>query len=1017
MLISICTAIAACSGNDPVDGKKGRPIGPRLSNARWEACCTAPEIVVSCPGSIRRRADAIALLQVAHGPCLDRVFDAIGKHAKDDRAAAYFIRAQRKNDAVDFLRALDATYDGSSGTALFNRALIQEQLGLTREAVQSWDGVVLREDSQWAAEAESHRDNLNAPPRWNRWDAESFEEALRRRDRGALQRMANAFPLNAIRYFEDSNILDFAASRLLADIFAQRGEHYPRDIVNAAASHKDSDTLARGLRAFRAARALELKRNCSAAKPAYENAAALLEEAGNPLALAARYGIASCLFISSDSRPLLEKLLPVTSTRGYRDLTARIHSLHASATAHGGDLLQSLNEYDSAIAFASGDPASVVGTRARKAQNYAYLGDLDSAFRESYEALRLLPDVADLNARHQAYASAAMAARQLGHPRAALQFADAAVSAIRSAVADAPAASLQSTKHHLGIALRERADLLVHLDRDDEAEDDLRQASELAAAADRASDHDLLNMRIQEVRGQALVKNDPRAAVASFTDAIRLANEQNHTYRAVLLFKRAAARREANDPRADDDTTEALRILREEAKNLRDQSKRGDYETLWTPYFSRFETMYQAMVERRIAQNDIHEPFVYAEQARAFEPMQLVLQSRSAPRAFRTIESVDDLMRHLDAIPDDTVILQYIVLKLRTYVWVLTRSEIELVPLAVGREKIERWVTDVHQAAMDQQSASIINKMIPAYEELFRVPLSLNAAKSRTRVVIVPDGPMHGLPFAAMRGWRDGYLIQRASLAIAGSTSLYLYALQRDLQFAPDASPSVLLIADPTNDLQYSRMEAMELRRDYGRAKLLLGGDATVSAFLRAAPNADLIQFGGHGIVNLAKPSASRLEFAPEGNIPGALTAADLMRELPELERTRCIILAACSSAGGAPVGPEGVAPIVRPILAANVPAVVGTLWKVGDATTRSLLVSFHCHYRNGDDVAVALQQAQLEMLRNPKREVSARTWAAFQVVGYAGSPFAQRPTMEKTHSEHVCSEDSLHRPHGLHSQ
>jgi CHAT domain-containing protein len=303
--------------------------------------------------------------------------------------------------------------------------------------------------------------------------------------------------------------------------------------------------------------------------------------------------------------------------------------------------------------------------------------------------------------------------------------------------------------------------------------------------------------------------------------------------------------------------------------------------------------------------------------------------------------------------------------------------------------------------------------MVPAYEQLFRGPLNDPTARSKTRIVIVPDGPMHGLPFAALRGARqDDYLLARGSIAVAGSTSLYLYALRRDEQFRASARPKVFVVGNPELDLQQARDEAVELGLLYDSVPLL-GRDATVQNFLASAKNSTIIHFAGHGIANPQNPSLSKLRLAPHGNDSGELTAEKLMTELSELERTRLVVLAACSSAGGVTVGPEGLAPLVRPLIAANVPAVVGTLWDVNDATTRKLLVSLHCHYRNGDDVAVALQHAQLEL----RKTEHATTWAAFQVVGYAGSPFAHHVTMENTQSEHICTQNSFHRPDGLHPQ
>ena len=106
-------------------------------------------------------------------------------------------------------------------------------------------------------------------------------------------------------------------------------------------------------------------------------------------------------------------------------------------------------------------------------------------------------------------------------------------------------------------------------------------------------------------------------------------------------------------------------------------------------------------------------------------------------------------------------------------------------------------------------------------------------------------------------------------------------------------------------------------------------------------------------------------------------------------------MLSTCSSAGGLPVGAEGVAPFVRPLIGAGVPAVVGTLWNVEDATAEELLVSFHRHYREGNDAAVALQHAQIGLLTKTNNNPGLTpvfAWAPFQVIGHGSSPFAPAP-------------------------
>jgi CHAT domain-containing protein len=352
---------------------------------------------------------------------------------------------------------------------------------------------------------------------------------------------------------------------------------------------------------------------------------------------------------------------------------------------------------------------------------------------------------------------------------------------------------------------------------------------------------------------------------------------------------------------------------------------------------------------------------------------------------------------------------------------VLSRDGIKVFHQRAGKKEIEGWVARVNDAVDSGRSDLFAGAMRTVYAELFQAPLATVRGTEENRFVIIPDGPMHALPFAGLQGTkREKYLIERGSIAIAGSTSLYLYARARDEQFSATATPTAAIVGEPAIDprtglspLPYARREAEELGRLY-EATPMLGSDATIARFLKAAKQSTIVHFAGHGVANSHSPWHSMLLLTPQGKDAGELTAEVLMRELSKLERTRLVVLGACKSAGGPPIGPEGVAPLVRPLIAANVPAVVGTLWDVKDATAKDLLVSFHRHYRNGADVATALRNAQLGLLRNKRPAV---TWAAFQVIGHAASPYARSAALEDNYNDHLRTEDSVHRPHGLHSQ
>jgi CHAT domain-containing protein len=1004
IILFLCSAVMACNRENTIssDWREKRFIQARLTAAKWKLY-RGTELLTSCSEPADSRDKALDLLVRADVDCLDKAVNAVARHAREDLAAAYLTRFERRRDRrrdpdpVDLLRALK-TAEG------FNRALAQEWLGLNKEAIQSWDAVV-REGSDWSAEATEHRDGLlRQRDPVTEWNSHDLEDAWDGSDTAALTRIAGAFPYDSARQFEEFDLRDLARARLLAIALATADEHYPMAVVEAMERTGNAKALEQGLVAFR--------------KKDYRRAVTLLERTGNPLHLAARLKVAA----SGGPISILDAALPQLKP-GYRNLSSRIYMHRAYFLEGQGKYLDAHTDYERALSFANDEPTATAAVLARRSANYWMIGDAGAAFRDAHRAVRLLPYVADTNTRYQAYGSAAVAAQQLGHTLVALHYQNTGVEDVRQAIAGAPAKAPARTNLVLASALRQRAEIHLAGGRNDDATEDLVQAAHLAEAAESPKDRDLLRMRVHEVRGQSLLRMHPAEAAAAFSEAIDFATEENSTYRAILQFKRAAAWRSADDRRADDDIAEAMKILRDEVRSALVADPRVASQPLWDPYFSRFREMYHELIESRIDSDDREGAFVAAELARAFEPMQILL-SRSAPPGFHPIETIADLRQAHANLPADTVILQYLVLPGRTFTWIVTREEVRLVSQSTTRNQIERWVADAATGVAAGQSELFKRAMRAAYGELFRAPLK-EAGPKKTRIVIVPDESMYGLPFNGLVGTDDeGYLIERGSIATAGSTSLYLYALARDRQFSKVSNSPVLLIGDPTfhsktiPPLEYAIKEVEELRRDYYQgAEMLIGAEATVGRFLSNAKNAGIIHFAGHAVAEAHLPWQSRLLFAPTGQESGVLTAEGLMKELSRLERTRLMVLGACSTAGGSPVGPQGLAPLVRPLVGAGIPAIVASLWDVHDLPTKELLVSFHCHYQHGHDVADALRNAQLEILRRQDPRITPIQWAAFQVVGYAASPYPRTIAPANPTSEHGCIHSSLHQPKGLHPQ
>jgi CHAT domain-containing protein len=457
---------------------------------------------------------------------------------------------------------------------------------------------------------------------------------------------------------------------------------------------------------------------------------------------------------------------------------------------------------------------------------------------------------------------------------------------------------------------------------------------------------------------------------------------------------------------AESDLQKALQILRDEEEAML-RSDKGQAEALWSAYFARFQDTYGLLVQQLVEQRRFDEAFSYIERARAFEPLYRILQLDHTPKAFRSVVADRRLQRIQMALPPDTFILEYHVSNDRTYTWIVWRDGREFVEQRASRNDIIRWTKALQQAADREDNEAFEAGLVAPYAALIEKPLSvirqrkLPAGGGVPRLVIVPDRVMQGLPISALRGSTTGrYLVEDALVQMQGSALLYVFSLLRDQSLADDRS--VFLVGDPAFNstlplalgmkrLEHADREVRTIRDLYGvQTELRTGTEATVPQLIELAQRHAIVHLAAHGLLNVRAPYQSVLLLAPSEKHSGALEAQELLGAV-KLDGTRLVILSTCSSAGGAPVGPEGVAPLVRPIISAGVPAVVGTLWDVNDATAREVLVSFHRHFKAGRDAADALREAQLGLLRDdkkPKTLKRALTWAPYQVIGHATSPF-----------------------------
>lgn len=276
------------------------------------------------------------------------------------------------------------------------------------------------------------------------------------------------------------------------------------------------------------------------------------------------------------------------------------------------------------------------------------------------------------------------------------------------------------------------------------------------------------------------------------------------------------------------------------------------------------------------------------------------------------------------------------------------------------------------------------------YDRLIAPAARLLAGKRR--VIIVPHGPLHYVPFQALIA-PDGETLLRPGgpELLYGPSASVLFrdrAAAKPLGFRQTPriweTPCLALGYDGEGDqrLRFAEEEA-------SRIAALLGGEALVGpagkreALLQRGPVARYLHISCHGQFDPAAPLESSLHLGAGEK----LTAREALASL----RLRCDLatLSACESGLSQVRRGDELMGLVRAFLAAGAPAVIATLWRVDERSTRLLMERFYREVAAGAGFAGALQQAQLYLRELGREEALALLGKDTSSAGWAERPFA----------------------------
>jgi tetratricopeptide (TPR) repeat protein len=361
-------------------------------------------------------------------------------------------------------------------------------------------------------------------------------------------------------------------------------------------------------------------------------------------------------------------------------------------------------------------------------------------------------------------------------------------------------------------------------------------------------------------------------------------------------------------------------------------------------------------------------------------------------------EPLAEVQRQL---PADTAVLAYFVGNVGTHAWLLTRRDLRHAALP-GREQLQR--------AIDAMTTARRNGGGTADRDLGSMLFGhLLDGIAQTRMLVLADGPLNGVPFAslAVPGAGGELLLDRFVLGYAPSLALALgngrpaksnntrVAVVSDpvyaaddrrlrnsmggatgtLRSAPQASPNNL------TRLPYSAMEASAVTRALGSTDTiqLSGFDASAERVLQL-PSRELavLHFATHAAARQDSPEQSALylsEYTPAGALlpDSRLTTNEIARSGL---RADVVVLSGCATGDGSALRGEGVLGLTYGFLANGSHSVVATLWPIEDASTARFMNEFYRAYRASGRAADALRLAQIRT----RGDAAAAVWSSFVV-------------------------------------
>jgi CHAT domain-containing protein len=366
-----------------------------------------------------------------------------------------------------------------------------------------------------------------------------------------------------------------------------------------------------------------------------------------------------------------------------------------------------------------------------------------------------------------------------------------------------------------------------------------------------------------------------------------------------------------------------------------------------------------------------------------------------------------------ELLDSETALLLYFTGEKYSFGFLATQSGVDMVPLPSAKI-IGPWIFNYIQfLTLSNPPEFLGEKAGRKLYQLLIAPLEKRLTGSIKRLVILPDGILHYLPFETLisdsenrrpgqgakkdRPWR--FLIEDFEVSYALSASYLMRLLKRH---RPDPrNMDLLAVANPEAlhqkdiiwskailpPLAYAKKEIQTIAEYFPKKKrrLLIEEEAAEERIkeLRLSDFA-VLHFASHGFFDDESwwRSALILDHDNRSSEDGLLQPRDILGLYLNAD---LVVLSACETGKGKIETGEGLMSQAQAFFFAGARSLVTSVWNINDRSTAEFMRHFYSHLIQGSTKGQALRLAKLEMLNSEYSHPF--FWAAFLLMGEYKSP------------------------------